>query len=270
MISPTKDNNPVIEEATETQTDQPDRQLWNRVMAVLTHPLGIVFITFLLTGVVATSFAKWLDNLSKVREVELAAQQRAVDSVRNITDLLYERRTRGVLLSSSIRRSATLDEIKERKHNYDDVFVRYNSTLQSNMFRIRNIFHTADYTRFEAVLEERIQPLFVSQDRCLTSAYDSEISTDDAKRRSAVDVLDDCNKGNPSPVSIGKIEQVLLDCVYGFTDELFRVVQSSDWPHERTDSLAISWTGSREPVPSQRRLQENRPLLLQKSRFLYR
>jgi hypothetical protein len=230
VISPTEDNNRVIEEAAETQADQRGRQLWNRVMAALTHPLGIVFITFLLTGVVATSFAKWLDNLSKAHEVELAAQQRAVDSVRNITDLLYERRTRGVLLSSSIKRNASFDEIKERKHSYDDVFVRYNSTLQSNMFRIRDIFHTADYTRFEAFLEERVQPLFVSQDRCLTSAYDSEVSNDDAKRRSAVDVLVDCNKGNPPSVSVGKIEQVLLDCTYAFTDALFRVVQTSDWP----------------------------------------
>jgi hypothetical protein len=236
LISPTKDNNRVIEEAPKTQADQPGRQLWNRATAALTHPLGIVFITFLLTGVVATAFAKWLDNLSKAHEVELAAQQRAVDSVRNITDLIYERRTRGVLLSSSIKRNATLDEIKQRKQAYDDVFVRYNSTLQSNMFRIRDIFHTADYTRFEVLLEERIQPLFVSQDRCLTSAYDSGISTNDAKRKSALDVLVDCNKGNPPSVSIGKIEQVLLDCSYAFTDALFHVVQSSDWP-QGTDRL---------------------------------
>jgi hypothetical protein len=61
-------------------------------------------------------------------------------------------RTRGNMLASAILRSASMDEVKDRKKSYDDIFVRYNATLQSNMFRLREIFRTGDFTTFEDLM----------------------------------------------------------------------------------------------------------------------
>ena len=79
----------------------------------------------------------------------MAATQRAAESVKTVADLIFERGFRANMIVSSIKRNADVEEIKERKKDYDTVFVRYNSTIQSNLFRVREMFRTTEYTNFD-------------------------------------------------------------------------------------------------------------------------
>ena len=65
------------------------RSLALRTAALLKHPLGAAILTFLFTGIGAALFSKFLDNLSKKRELEVAATQRAAESVKTIADLIF-------------------------------------------------------------------------------------------------------------------------------------------------------------------------------------
>jgi hypothetical protein len=204
------------------------RSTWRRVGTALKHPIGAALLAFFLTGIAATLFSKWLDELSKAHELEIAAQRRAIESVADVTNLLYERRMRASMLASAISRGADVTEIRDRKKLYDDVFVRYNATLQSNMFRIREIFHTSDYTRFESLLEGPVHVLFAMDDACLTASYDAAISKDAMTNKTAKDTLSKCPSDAQVPLSIKTIHQTLLDCEYAYTDALYRIVRSSE------------------------------------------
>jgi hypothetical protein len=166
----------------------------------------------------------------------MASRQRAIESVRVITDLLYERRTRGIMLTSSITRGADLEEIKDRKKSYDDVFVRYNSTLQSNLFRIREMLHSSDYTYLEAILEGPIRNLFAAEDACLTSSFDAVVSPNPLVKATAKDVLLKCPFKDNNTEPIARLHQAILDCDYAFTVYRFVQARASESEHGTLDA----------------------------------
>jgi hypothetical protein len=129
--------------------------------------------SFCAHGIVATTFSKWLDHLAQERERNSSAQARAVESVKEVTNLLYERLTRAVLLSSAIQREAREPEILARKAAYDDVYVRWNSTLLSNQFRMREISGSSLYSEYEGYFDSKMAPLLKAADKCLTAAFDT-------------------------------------------------------------------------------------------------
>jgi hypothetical protein len=130
------------------------------------------------------------------------------------------------MIVSSIRRKADVTEIKERKKDYDVVFVRYNSTIQSNLFRVREMFRTTEYTAFERLLEEPVRDLLVAQDSCVTSAYDKAISSDESTMLSAADILAHC-PGDGRLESFANIWHVIQDCEYAYTNALFQIVEQN-------------------------------------------
>jgi hypothetical protein len=194
---------------------------------LLRHPLGATILTFLFTGVAATLFSNFLDRISKTRDLEIAATQRAAESVKAITDLIFERSFRANMVVSSMRRNAELPEIKERKRDYDAIYVRYNATIQSNLFRVREMFRTTDYTAFEDLFEGPVRKLLVAQDDCITNAYDKAVSQDETQRALAPDNLTHCPKGG-NGIDITVIWHTIERCEYSFTDALFRTVERND------------------------------------------
>jgi hypothetical protein len=97
------------------------------------------FLGFVLTGLLAAAFAKQLDNWAKQREVDAANRTRAVDAVKEISDLLYERRVRSVIYASALENGAREADVTPAKRAYEDAFARWNTKLQSNMLRVREI-----------------------------------------------------------------------------------------------------------------------------------
>lgn len=204
-----------------------NRSTAQRIASFFKHPLGAAMITFLFTGVAATLFSNFLNGISKQRDLDFAARQRAADSVKTITDLIFERGFRAQMIVSSIKRNADEDEIKQRKKDYDAIFVRYNSTIQSNLFRVREMFHTTEYTDFERLFEGPLRRLLVAQDRCTTSAYDYAISIDESKRASTQDILSHCLESNQE-ADITSMWESIQQCEYAFTNALFRIVEQSE------------------------------------------
>lgn len=213
----------------------PGRTWRKRVLAAIKSPLGITLVSFMLMGVLATVFSKLLDDLSRVREIELTNRQRAIDSVRTLTDLIYERRARGTFLRSSFDRTASVDEIKQRKRDYDEVELRYNATLQSNFFRIREMFTDDDFGFLKDEIQGGLRTLLVAQDNCLTSAYDEAISVDANQRERVKNTLLDCVPGKQPPLPLVAVEQAILDCAFSYTDALFRgALATSSGPRHLT------------------------------------
>jgi hypothetical protein len=96
---------------------QESKSKLSKISEYLNHPIMITLVTFLLSGIVATGFAKWLE-------------------------------TRGALLASSIRRKLSEQDFTEREREYDKIYVKYNSVLQSQIFRF-NEFLNSQYAVFD-------------------------------------------------------------------------------------------------------------------------
>lgn len=171
-----------------------------------------------------------LQKASEVRDADVRrmdAQQRQElererkDSVADFSRSISDRRIRSVLLASGLRRgdagssSAADQEITARKARYDDAFARWNTDVHVNMFRIRRVLGTKEYTFLEGVVEQRLSAgLFAATDACLTEAYDTSVAGGKAGP-----VLKECG--------MTVLLQATLDCGYVISDLLFRLASSS-------------------------------------------
>ena len=221
------------------KAEQKTDSCWKQIATFLSTPIGLALVGFLLTGIGVTLFSNMLDNRSKARELEISSQLRATESVNAITEILYERRIRARFVQRSVSRHAPIEELKDRKKAYDDVVIKYNTELQSNSFRVRQVFNGGNYKYLQYILITTITNLFSALDDCTTSAYDAAISSDAAKRPSAAMIIADCKQGSmstltsdvvqemPTPLPIDVIQQALSYCTYAYSDALFDTVQSA-------------------------------------------
>jgi hypothetical protein len=222
----------------------PDQNAGASDRAFLRHPLTIAVISFVMTGLIGAGFTWWLDSLSKTREIEsaerlqqtqldTAAHLRAVDAVRELTDLIYERRTRAVLVASSIVRGASTAEIVARKTAYDEVYVRWNTRLPSLALRIREeIFKQPNRTEYEGYLNalthqmslgEKIAELdkpgkprgyLTVMDACITDAFDAY---QHEKRDAALSILKTCDFDGMN-LKFDKCSELMVEGLYGFVN----------------------------------------------------
>jgi hypothetical protein len=175
------------------------------------HPLTVVLVAFVLSGVLGTLFSNWISGRqSEIEQLRLAAESRKA-AVQNLSRYVYERRARAEMLASSFRRGASKDEIRERKKSYDETYVKWNSNHQANLFLVRDVLQEDQYSYFEQVVEFLlVGQIFAPLDRCLTLAYDAALRDDDPNA-----ILNSCE--------VGKLLQQALDCGYAITDELYKL-----------------------------------------------
>src|SRR5271166_1818753 len=62
-------------------SDQEPKSKSRSVSDYLKHPLAIAIFTFLLSGVATTAFTKWLDHLSRARELSATLRTNATGSI---------------------------------------------------------------------------------------------------------------------------------------------------------------------------------------------
>jgi hypothetical protein len=174
---------------------QESKSKLSKISDYLNHPIMIALVTFLLSGIVATGFTKWLDHLSQARELSTTLRTHATDSIKDITDIFYERMTRGALLASAIRRKVSEQDFTERERAYDRIYVKYDSMLQSQIL-IFNEFLNSQHT-FLDINNDEISlnlptRLFTLIDQCLTRAVDIYLSNSQDRRDQAPDILSKC------------------------------------------------------------------------------
>jgi hypothetical protein len=92
------------------------------------------------------------------------------------------------MLQSTLKRNASLDELRRRKQEYDDAMVDWGTMVQSNLFMIRKISNAARYSELEDRLERELTPAFADVDSCLTDAFDAR-----ERQQSVEAVFKDCH-----------------------------------------------------------------------------
>jgi hypothetical protein len=240
----------------------------NQLSEVTRHPLVITIVGFMLTGIVGAGFTWWLHSLSSEREIErtqrerrvdfeAASRARAIEAVREVTDLINERRTRAILVASAIYRQSSQAETETRKWSYDDVYVRWNTKAQSISLRIREIFKKLAPTDYEGYLNalhhqmalgdptppmsdennSRHEGLLTLIDACITDAFDAYRRDKFENATSALKILNSCN--------INTLNLKLIGCSNVMADSLYVIVNTLDSEPTsvdnkiRTDSVNI-------------------------------
>ncbi len=172
--------------------------------------IAFALITAAINGMVIASVGAWLAQT-------YASHQARRTSVQNIADLIYERRARGGMVVSSLRRGAELEELRFRKRAYDEVFVEWNKRIQNNVLQIREVIGVAESTMLERQMQELLVPALAEMDGCLTRGYDVRLAGQDP-----LPVIEGCR--------YALLHQFTLDCAAGFTDELYRLTRLSFSP----------------------------------------
>jgi hypothetical protein len=187
----------------------------------------IVFalITAALNGMVTATVGAWLAQT-------YAAHQARRQSVQGIADLIYERRARGGMVVSSLRRGAEADELRYRKRAYDEVFVEWNKKVQTNILQIREVMGVAEASVFEGLMQDLLVPVLATMDGCLTKGYDVRIAGQDP-----LPVIEGCR--------YAVLHQFALDCAAGFTDELYRVTNLKFLAFRRSSEREVALGSAR-------------------------
>jgi hypothetical protein len=192
----------------------------------LRHPLTLLVLGFVLSGILGTIFSQWLSRQQKQIEEEASIRQKELEKARldeearkiaiqNLSRFIYERRARAEMLASSIRRNADIDETRERKKLYDEAYVKWNANHQANLFLVRDVIREEEYSFFESIIEfTLVGKIFSPLDGCLTASYDTKLRGEDA-----VVAMTACK----ARVHI----QQALDCGYAITNELYKISTSA-------------------------------------------
>jgi hypothetical protein len=180
--------------------------------ARLTRRQLILFtlISAALNGLVTASIGAWL------AQTYARATQRQ-DAIKQMSNLIYERRTRAGMVVSSLRRQADTEELKHRKRQYDEVYVDWNKNVRLNLFVIREVMGEKALSAFEQDFEELLIHPMSLIDNCLTKAYDLKLAGTDP-----LPVLEACQ--------MPMLHQLVLDCGATFTNEVYKLTRLSFLP----------------------------------------
>lgn len=182
-------------------------------------------ITAIINGIVTASVGAWLGQTYSSHYARRSA-------VQGIADLVYERRARAGLVVSSLRRGADIEELRQRKRAYDDVFVEWNKRIQNNILQIRELLGPGDSAGLEGVLQNGLVPALTAMDGCLTRGYDIRIAGQDP-----MPTIEECR--------FAALHQFALDCAKGVTDELFSLTRLSLLPFTGNSRREVSEADAR-------------------------
>ena len=172
--------------------------------------IGFALLSAAMNGIITASVGAWLGQT-------YAKYQARRQSIEGIVHLVYERRTRAGMVSSSLKRGADLDEVRFRKRAYDEAYVEWNKNIMQNIFAIREVTGEHMISSLEKDFEDGLVASMSDVDRCLTKAYDARIGNLDPKP-----ILDQCHMAD--------LHQFVLDCGATFTNELYKLTKLSFLP----------------------------------------
>ncbi|WP_137105582.1 hypothetical protein [Azospirillum argentinense] len=171
----------------------------------------MTIIAFILTGILGGCFSAAIAIYQKDLDRAQSARSERKATVQALSRYIYERRVRSELLSSSLRRNSSIEELRERKKNYDDSYVKWNTEIKANLFAVRHVLGEREYGIIENYVEvSLVLKSFKPIDACLTKAYDLRIAGADP-----MPTLDSCD--------MKALLGYALDCGYALTDELYKL-----------------------------------------------
>lgn len=149
---------------------------WLRELkSISANPLLIAIAVSILTAVVGPFLIASYNDKQRALEHDRVNYELSLKSIQEFSRLVDERYTRSTMLASALKRSAPIEEIRERKKQYDEAFVEWGTNLMANAFMIRNISNEPFYSQFEKYIDDGLTRLFRDIDRNLTRAYDNRV-----------------------------------------------------------------------------------------------
>jgi hypothetical protein len=124
----------------------------SRLAEASRNPLVVTLVGFLCTGILGAFLTWWLNSRSHVQDIETSIRDNAIAAVSDISDLVNERRERGMLVVSAIRRGAPETEVVARKTAYDEAYIRWNAKVPGDLLRIRAGFQWSR-SRYEKYID---------------------------------------------------------------------------------------------------------------------
>lgn len=184
---------------------------------LLRHPLLHLVVGFLLTWLVGTVLTGyWKDKqLRNDRALENDRLRAAANfqSIQQLSELMYERRTRAEMLASALRRNWPLEEVRTRKAAYDSAYVRWNRGIMQTYLTIRGIVDEKDYSSIEAHVQTGLVPHLSRWDSALTAAY-------------TVRLARPLTAGDLDGTLVRTENQAVINCAYEITHALWVAVSS--------------------------------------------
>lgn len=184
------------------------------LMKVINHPLFTMFVGFVFTILLGAMLTNHYSEKQRTLEIERNERQKkseqqvrdyeaSVQAIEKFSKLVYERQVRASMLASSLKRRASIEELRERKKEYDRVFVEWGVNLKANAFMMRNVLDQQLYTQFESYVDYGLTRIFRSIDQCLTNAYDNRVNKSPALQIRACEApipdKDGCYKKDSDP-----------------------------------------------------------------------
>jgi hypothetical protein len=155
------------------------RSLWE-------HPLTLLVIGFLLTGVVGTGISLSFrsrqasqerdrqENDAK-REMETRHYEASTKAVVDLSNALYLRYVRAGMLKSALSRGAPVGDVQRRKELYDEALVQQEATVLTSHLLIREALVEQDYNYWERKYQYALKPRLSLMDKELTDITDTYV-----------------------------------------------------------------------------------------------
>jgi hypothetical protein len=140
------------------------------------HPIFALVLGFFLTWGVGTLLTGQINREREEREARAERNrlqtETSMQAIRELSQLLDARNTRADMFLSSLRRNAAASEIRERKRAYGEAVARWGSSVQANLFAIRDAVEHITYSPAESPVEGYLNPHYRTLDSLLLHAYD--------------------------------------------------------------------------------------------------
>ncbi|HAA10348.1 MAG TPA: hypothetical protein DCE41_01115 [Cytophagales bacterium] len=161
--------------------------------------LMLVLIGFIISGLLGVYITNQVQT--NVIERQQSEEKRTIrrQGVTEISNLIFERKTRIELLASAFKRNAPIEEIMVRKAHYDAAFVSWNMELNSIQLKIREITNNETYSDIESFIRNKLVKRFGDLDMLLTLYYDrrmngKNINYDSGEIRPMIEYCSKCGR----------------------------------------------------------------------------
>ena len=116
------------------------------------HPLMGTILGFAF-GVASTIISNHFKAKELRQERDRARILEATQLAQDLSRLMYERRTRALLLYVAIKKDASAEEIRAKKAGYEEAYLEWNSQLQARSLAIRSLLQAESFTPFEHYIQ---------------------------------------------------------------------------------------------------------------------
>jgi hypothetical protein len=192
------------------------------------HPLTLLLIGFMFTGVIGTLFSWRIQSHDSARTEETRHYESSTKAVVDFSNALYLRYVRAGMVKAALSRGATADEVRYRKQLYDEALVQQESDMLSSFLLIRDALKKQDYDDWEVQYDHRLKPLLSNLDDSLTKATDDylrQLKTSD--QRPTIDL---------SQTNFDYKD--VVNCEYAFVNGIFLTLSTKQYVTDAKRTIA--------------------------------